>query len=273
MPRFKQNRPGINSPNQKQGSIETFERGKGWTMKNGTSGQVPQVQSDGTVEFASLSLNYVGSYKYTQYLSGSGTHSFDANMLFSRIVMYGGGGGGGGAQASGAEEVTGGGGGEGEFAEGYFSAATLGASQSYSVGGGGGGANGSTGGNGSNGSTTSVGSILTAAGGTGGTGSGASSTSTARRAGGAGGTGGAGTGVHIAGQAGWHSDNNDSGNSHMGGRGGGKGGGRGGIDDETGVNGTAPGGGGGGGANDDSTGGGGGDGAAGAIYIWEYLKV
>lgn len=94
-----------------------------------------------------------------QTFTTSGTYTPTSGMIQCVIEMVGGGGGGGGSLAIGA-----GGGGGGEYAKGLFSAATIGASQTVTIGAGGSGASGPTS-NGTNGGTTSVGSLITAIGG------------------------------------------------------------------------------------------------------------
>lgn len=99
-------------------------------------------------------------------------------LQYSVVELTGGGGGGNGTG------TIGGGGGGGEYRRGVFSAATIGTSQTATIGAGGAAT--------SNGSNTSLGAIMTANGGT------ASSGTT----GGAGGTGGSGGSLIITGQAG-----------------------------------------------------------------------
>ena len=82
-------------------------------------------------------------------------------MVYCSIQCLGGGGGGGGAAATtGAQYSCGGGGGSGEYASGIFSASTIGASKSVTIGAAGAANSGATGGNGG---TTSVGSTLISA--------------------------------------------------------------------------------------------------------------
>jgi len=119
--------------------------------------------------------------------SGTYTHTFQTGMIFAFCEVQGSGGGGGGcASNAGATLSCGGGGGGGSYTASYLTAATLGASQTVTVGAGGtAGAN--TGGNGGNGGATSLGTLLVVNGGLGGTG-GAATANAVSRAGGVGST-------------------------------------------------------------------------------------
>jgi len=132
-----------------------------------------------------------------QTFTGNGTYTPTANMKYCTIDLVGGGGGGGGSPGGGAATSSvGGGGGGGGYARKTIAAATIGASQSVTVGAGGAGgvhATGSTGG------TTSVGSIVSATGGVGGASSGPSGV--VAGIGGAGGVGSSGD-VNSTGGAG-----------------------------------------------------------------------
>lgn len=135
-----------------------------------------------------------------QVFTGNNTYTPTSGMVYCVIECCGGGGaGGGGASAGAGNYSTGAGGGAGEYAVGVFSAATIGASQSVTIGAGGTGNSGADGGNGGN---TSVGSTLISANGGSGGGHSAASTSVAA-AGGAGGSGGTGGSYRISGQAGF----------------------------------------------------------------------
>ena len=114
-----------------------------------------------------------------QVFTSSGTYTPTAGMVYCNIESLGAGGAGGGANGSIAN--MGGGGGGGGYAEGIFSAATIGASQTVTVGLGATGTSGS----GTQGGTSSVGVLISATGGFGGI-SGLTSSS--------GGVGGIGTG-------------------------------------------------------------------------------
>lgn len=118
----------------------------------------------------------------TQAFTGSGTYTPHANMLYCVIEVVGGGGAGGGTTTDATGKfITGGGGGSGAYSRLVASRATIGASQTVTIGAGGSGSSGAAGGNGS---ATSVGSLCTANGGTGG--------SVASHPAGGGGRGGAG---------------------------------------------------------------------------------
>jgi hypothetical protein len=126
----------------------------------------------------------------TQVFTASGTYTPTSGMKFCIIEVCGAGGGGGGSSTTtGSTSSSAGGGGGGGYARKTVSSATIGASQTVTVGTGGtagvgNGANGGTGG------TTSVGSIVSATGGVGALTSGAV---TPPSQGGEGGSGGAGS--------------------------------------------------------------------------------
>lgn len=99
----------------------------------------------------------------TQQFTASGTYTPHPNMVYCRVFVKGGGGGGGGA---GGGVGACGGGGEGGWGWEEYSDATIGASQSVTIG-----AGGSAGGSdavGGTGGTTSFGALLSATGGVGG---------------------------------------------------------------------------------------------------------
>lgn len=124
-----------------------------------------------------------------QTFTGNGTYTPTTGMQFCQIECIGGGGAGGGAANSATIVGCGSGGGAGSYSRKVSTAATIGVSQSVTVGAGG--TPGSVGNNpGGNGGDTSVGSICIGKGGTGGGGSDAASgTFTMGGAGGVAGTG------------------------------------------------------------------------------------
>lgn len=123
-----------------------------------------------------------------QVFTSSGTYTPTPGMKYCVIRALGAGGGGGGAASAGSFSIWGGGGGAGSWSEIIVDAATIGPSQSVTIGAAG--SAGSAGANaGGNGGDTSVGTLCVGKGGTGGP---AGSTSTAN-AGGAGGVAGTGT--------------------------------------------------------------------------------
>lgn len=123
----------------------------------------------------------------TQVFTSSGTYTPTAGMVYCIIEAIAGGGAGGGAISSSGQSAGGGGGGAGSYSRKISTAATIGGSQTVTIGAAG--VAGAAGNNpGGNGGDTSLGSICIAKGGTGGSGS-------ATAGGGAGGAGGiAGTG-------------------------------------------------------------------------------
>lgn len=131
---------------------------------------------------------------FVQTFIATGTYTPTTGMLFAYIEMVGGGGAGGGSQGGVSQTAAGGGGGSGSYNSIVATAATIGASQSVTIGAGG--TPGAAGANaGGNGGSTSVGTIVVAGGGMGGAGS-TSGTGGTGAAGGQGGT--AGTGNFLA---------------------------------------------------------------------------
>ena len=145
--------------------------------------------------------NLVGSpitQVVTQVFTSSGTYTPTSGMKYCWVRCQAPGGGSGGADMGTISGAAGGGGG-GEFAEGVFTAAQIGASKTVTIGavGTAGAAAGGT--NGGVGGTTSLVTLLTCIGGSGGIGTGANSGSQAPRLGGIGGTGGTGGDFRVAG--------------------------------------------------------------------------
>jgi len=138
-----------------------------------------------------------------QTFTSSGTYTPTSGMMYCIVQCIGGGGAGGGVAATGAANyAVAGGGGAGEYSVGAFSAATIGASQTVTIGAGG--TPGSAGANaGGTGGTTSLGALITSVGGVGG-GGGAVQTLATFEFGGAGGSGGTGGQVRIGGTAGFY---------------------------------------------------------------------
>lgn len=134
------------------------------------------------------------TFKVTQQVfTASGTYTPTSGMAYAIIECVGGGGGGGGVTNS--ATAGGGGGGSGGYSRKTVSAATVGASQTVTVGAAGtGGASGAN--NGNAGTASSVGTLCVANGGSGGAGS-----SSNGRSGGAGGTAGTGD-ITMVGQSG-----------------------------------------------------------------------
>jgi hypothetical protein len=138
-----------------------------------------------------------------QTFTNSGTYTPTTGMVYCQVQLVGGGGGGGGGATTAASQVSvGSGGGAGEYASGVFSAASIGASSTVTIGAAGTTTSGSGGGAGG---TTSLGStIISAAGGAGGS---TSAAGTAGQVQGAtGGTGGTGGAYRFQGQYGFDGD-------------------------------------------------------------------
>lgn len=107
-----------------------------------------------------------------QTFTTSGTYTPTSGMSYCIIEVQGAGGGGGATTATAAGTVSAAaGGGGGGYARGVFDAATVGASQTVTIGAGG--AGGTSGGAGSTGGTTSVGSLISGSGGEAGSNAGA----------------------------------------------------------------------------------------------------
>lgn len=130
-----------------------------------------------------------------QTFTSSGTYTPTSGMRFCTIECVGGGGGGGGCAASSTNPAAGAGGGGGGYSRRTVTAATVGASQTVTIGAAG--AAGTAGANaGGTGGTTSVGALISATGGTGGAGGVAGTTGGFQQ--GLGGTGSTGD-INIAG--------------------------------------------------------------------------
>jgi hypothetical protein len=207
-----------------------------------------------------------------QVFTASGTYTPTSGMEYCIVEVIGGGGGGGGCAAGAAGNLAGaGGGGSGGYAREVFDSATIGASQTVTIGAAGTAGSGS--GSGGTGGTTSVGALISATGGVGG--SGTTATAAIRLV--EGGAGGAGSGgaVNMTGDAGgWSWSNSDTrpGASGKGGSSvlGGGGASAFGTTAENGVAGGAYGGGGSGGLGTTS-GATGGAGFAGLVIVTEFI--
>lgn len=162
-------------------------------MINSSTGQLGNLLMGNSTVLATNSSGTIAGRSFSvvnQVFTANGTYTPTTGMLYCQIICVGGGGAGGGAPTTtGVQFSGGGGGGAGEYAQGIFSAATIGASKSVTIGAAGTGNSGATGGNGGN---TSVGStIISANGGSGGVTTAASAAgNTIAGAGGTGGTGG-----------------------------------------------------------------------------------
>jgi len=250
----------------------------GWTQL-----VLTHVTSNGSLSNADpCVLNFVragnsgGGTVAVQVFTSSGTYTPTAGMVSAIVEAQAAGGGGGGGDSNGVTQQLGAGGGGGEYRRGVFSAATIGASQSVTIGAVGA-AGSTTGGNGGNASATSLGALISANGGSGGIGSGSNSTnSTGNYAGGAGGSGGSGGHLAISGKSGTYGMGRSSGAANWGGGGGDSFLGHGADDkltdqDLTGVTGGNYGGGGSGGSDDDTSGSAGGAGGPGIVIVTEFI--
>lgn len=133
----------------------------GLPLTTGVTGILP-IANGGT----NSSTGAVVSVK-KQTFTGSGTYTPSAGLLYAMLESVGGGGGGGSAAGTVASLYSGGGGGSGGYSRTVSTAATIGGSQTVTIGAAGaGGASGSN--NGSAGGDTSVGALCIGKGGSGG---------------------------------------------------------------------------------------------------------
>lgn len=170
----------------------------GYTYPNGgstTPGYVMTATGPNSIGFSAPAIAGFSSINVQTFNpGGSYTYTPTTGMSYCIVECVGSGGGGGGVTSGSGVSAAAGGGGGGAYAKSVLSAATVGASQTITVGSGGaGGAAGNN--NGSNGAASSFGSLVSADGGSGGFGSATSATTPAFGIYGAG--GGSGTGQLI----------------------------------------------------------------------------
>lgn len=168
----------------------------------GTANQVLTSNGAGALPtFQDISVTGAITSVVSQVFTANGTYTPTSGMVYCKIEVIGGGGAGGGANTTTAAQYSnGGGGGSGEYASGIFDAATVGASQTVTIGAAGTGVSAGTGGSGG---TSSVGALITAGAGAGGSASGASASPNLGVAG-AGGSGGSGGDFRCNGQYGFY---------------------------------------------------------------------
>ena len=134
----------------------------------GTSGQL--LTSNGASALPTFQTSTRFNSVVIQSFTASGTYTPTTNMQYCIIELVGGGGGGGGSTSTSSTTVSAAGGGAGGgYARLFASAATIGASQTVTVGSGGT-AGAVAGGTGGTGGTSSVGTLISASGGGGGVG-------------------------------------------------------------------------------------------------------
>lgn len=244
---------------------------------DGTAGQA--IVTDGSKNLSFTSISGLFKQVVYQVFTSSGTYTPTSKMAYCHVDLVGGGGGGGGAaNASGTAVSVGGGGGGGGRTIDILTAATIGSSQTVTIGAAG--TAGAAGGTGGTGGQTSLGALLVANGGLGGAASGAATGAAANggSGGAAGSTTGAFNGAGSSGTSGFGFYNSYPNSIVLGGQGGSSaygGGGRGGVSASgvaTGGTATGYGAGGGGGANAvNNTGTTGAAGTAGIMIITEYI--
>jgi len=225
--------------------------------------KLPATNSSGTMAMRAFSVNI-------QVFTGNGTYTPTTGMLYCDIEVIGGGAGGGGnSTTTGAQFAAGSGGGAGEYAKGSFSSASIGASQSITIGTAG---TGSSGAAGTNGGNTSVGALISAFGGIGGAlGTAAASGNIFGKLGGTGGSGGV---IRTPGGASFSGNWALTGSTLFAGNGGSSVYGAGGIGGIIAAGGNGLGYGAGGGASSIATSGAaqaGGSGTAGVVIVTEYI--
>jgi len=160
---------------------------------SGTAGQILNSNGSGQLSFG---LNYTFN---VQTFTSSGSYTPSPGLVNAVIEVVGGGGGGGGcAAATSVLPSSGGGGGGGGYAQISVTAATIGSSQTITIGAGG--TAGTSSANGGTGGTTSCGSIVSATGGAGGV-SGTAPAAIIQNVGGVGGIG-IGGDINIVGSCG-----------------------------------------------------------------------
>lgn len=165
----------------------------------GTSGNV--LTSDGTNWISSPAAASGITTVAVQTFTSNGTYTPTTNMKYCIVEVVGGGGAGGSVAGAVGNYAGGAGGGGGGYSKKLFNAATIGTSQTVTIGAGG--TAGAAGPNpGNAGGTSSLGSLITATGGTGGGGTGATTTAQALTVGGTGGVGTNGD-VNAAGVSGF----------------------------------------------------------------------
>lgn len=163
------------------------------------SGGILNIVGDGTTATTTatgntITITAIGGGGFTsinrQVFTTTGTYTPTTGMFYCDIEVIGGGGGGASSHSAGANSLSvGASAGGGGYARGIFSAATIGASKSVTIGSGGAGSpSGSS--PGATGGTTSVGTLISATGGA----SGGSTSGSSNSLGAPGGTGGIGTG-------------------------------------------------------------------------------
>lgn len=130
-----------------------------------TSGQIATWVNSTTIQGVALTTLATVNKVKSQSFNASGTYTPSAGLQYAIMECVGGGGAGGGSAGQLTYMFNGGGGGGGGYAKAIASAATIGASQTISIGNGGTGANGASG---NNGGPTSIGSLCVAGGGNGG---------------------------------------------------------------------------------------------------------
>ncbi len=138
---------------------------------NATDNKLGIPYTIGTTSLSNIPITQINQ----QIITASGTYTPTSGMVYCKVEVLASGGGGGGAAASASQTGGGSGGAGGGYSVSWISAATVGASQTVTIGSAGsGGASGTN--NGTAGGNASFGSLVTATGGGGGVGSGSTAT-------------------------------------------------------------------------------------------------
>lgn len=147
-----------NIPNSSlQHSSITLTAGTGITISTSP------VSLGGSTTIATIAFDTIN----VQVITTTGTYTPTAGMKYCTVEIVGGGGGAGGVEAGSSNYSSSAGAGGGAVSRGFFSAGTIGVSQSVTIGAGGSGGAAGAANNGSAGGQTSFGSLMTAPGGLG----------------------------------------------------------------------------------------------------------
>lgn len=159
-------------------NCDNYQSTNHFVLTGGSNGTINNVtpstaalclNSAGASSQAAFSLVPTGFGVAQQVLTVSGTYTPTATLAYADIECFGAGGGGAGCPAGSSTTIAvGGAGGAGGYSRRLVSAATVGASQSYTIGAGGAAGAATSSGTGGTGGTTSMGALISSTGGVGG---------------------------------------------------------------------------------------------------------